>query len=257
MTAAGGVEVVVRESADALARFTAARLVATLAGMQARGRTPSVVLTGGGVADLVHRAVLDDDGLDAVDWTRVEIWFGDERFVPEGDPDRNVGQARAALLDHLHLSAAQVHTMPAAGGRYGDDVEAAAQAYAREIGRVLGDDPVFDVLMLGVGPDGHCASLFPGRAEVAEPGPVIAVHDSPKPPPTRISLAMPLLSRAREVWFVVSGTEKAGVVRQALHGAGSASAADVAQLPAAGPHGIDRTVWLLDADAASTLPAQR
>jgi 6-phosphogluconolactonase len=230
---------------DQLARNVAASLIGSIARVQGLGRTPSVVLTGGSVADRVHAAVAASADVRLVDWSDVEFWWGDERFVPEDDPDRNAGQARAAMLDHLPVDPSRVHAMAASDGPLGDDPDAAATAYAAELAAALGGDgPCFDIVMLGVGPDGHCASLFPGRSEVSDPAPVLAVRSSPKPPPTRISLGMSTLMRAREVWFVVTGSEKAEVVTAALRGA------DVSELPAAGPKGTKRTVWFVDEDAA-------
>jgi 6-phosphogluconolactonase len=101
--------------------------------------------------------------------------------------------------------------------------------------------------MLGVGPDGHCASLFPHHEAVQAPGLVVAVRDSPKPPPTRISLTMELLGQADEVWFFAAGGGKAQAVHDAL------TTDDVDAVPASGPRGRQRTLWLLDAEAASTL----
>lgn len=248
MTHAGSPEVEVSATSEELVRTTAGRLVGTLAALQVDGRTPSVVLTGGTVADRIHRAVVEASGVDAVDWSRVDFWFGDERFVPAGDGDRNAGQARAALLSRLPVAPQRVHEMPASDGAYGGDVEAAAAAYAEELSRVLGAAPRFDVLMLGVGPDGHCASLFPGHEGVHADGLTVAVRDSPKPPPTRISLTMGALRSAEEVWFVASGGAKAQAVRDAL------TRDDVDAVPASGPRGRQRTLWLLDADAASALP---
>src|SRR5262249_37535840 len=113
-----------------------------------------------------------------------------------------------------------------------------------------GDVPTFDVLMLGVGPDGHIASLFPERPALYEDSAtVVSVRNSPKPPPTRVTMTMPALRRAREVWFVASGEEKAQAAHLALSGAGEM------QIPAAGVRGLQRTLWLLDRPAASSLPA--
>ena len=234
-------------SADELAATVADRLVRRLRDLQAEGRVPSVVLTGGSIADAVHRAVRQQPVQAEVDWSRVEIWYGDERFVPADDEDRNALQARRALLDHLPLDPERVHEMPASDGPSGGDLDAAAAAYAGEVIRVLGDDPRFDVLMLGVGPDGHCASLFPGRDEVRADGVTVAVRDSPKPPPERISLTMPVLRSAEEVWFVAAGEEKAAAVRKAVTGP------DVDAVPASGPRGRRRTVWFVDAEAGAAL----
>lgn len=240
-------ELEVTATPDDVARTVARRLVARLLALQSRGVTPSIVLTGGTIAEKVHRAVLSDARRDDVDWGRVEVWFGDERFVPAGDPDRNAGQARAAFLDDLPLDPARVHEMPPSDGAYGDDVDAAAAAYAAELVDVLGAEPRFDVLMLGIGPDGHCASLFPGHEAVDAAGLAVAVRHSPKPPPTRISLTMPALMLADEVWFIGSGAEKADAVAAAVHGS------DVGSVPAAGPRGRRHTVWFLDTDAAAGL----
>ena len=232
-------------SPDELAAAVARELIARLVRVQLLGRTPQVVLTGGTIAAKLHGAVAADPTRAGVHWDNVDFWFGDERYVPRGDPDRNAGQALEAMLQHLPVDPARVHEMPASDGEYGDDVEAAAVAYGAElIGHAPADGPWFDVLMLGIGPDGHCASLFPGRAEVLDPAPVLAVRKAPKPPPTRISLGMSTLHRSREVWFVASGSEKAEAVAPAVRGA------DVLDVPAAGPQGADRTVWFVDSDAA-------
>ena len=240
-----GPEILTHPSAEALAAAVAGRLVAHLAAVQAAGDIPSVVLTGGSIAVKIHEAVVTATR-DDVDWSRVDVWFGDERFVPEDDSERNAGQAAEAMLDHLPFSPGRIHAMPPSDGRYGDDVEAAAAGYADEL--LAADDgsiPRFDVLMLGIGPDGHCASLFPGRTEVDESAPAVAVRDSPKPPPTRITMTGGTLANATEVWFVAAGEGKAEAVRDAL---GDADPHDV---PAAGPKGIERTVWFLDEDAAT------
>lgn len=236
-------------SAEEVATTVADRLVRRLRDLQAEDRVPSVVLTGGSIAGAVHRAVREVPAHTEVDWGRVEIWYGDERFVPGDAEDRNALQARTALLDALPLDPARVHEMPAADGTHAGDLDAAAAAYADELRRVLGEEPRFDVLMLGIGPDGHCASLFPGREEVRADGVAVAVRDSPKPPPERISLTMPVLRSADEVWFIAAGDDKADAVRAAVTGS------DVDAVPAAGPRGRVRTVWFLDPAAASALEA--
>lgn len=246
--------VVVHPDADLLAQAVTARLVTALVDVQATGRVPSWVLTGGTIADRVHRAVAASPARDAVNWSRVELWWGDERFLPSGDDDRNETQARAALLDQVPLDPDRVHPMPASS--YGtDDPDAAAASYAQDLAAAAGSDlkddaALFDVLMLGVGPDGHVASLFPGLPALHDDRPVTAVRDAPKPPPTRLTLTLSTLNRAREVWFIASGQEKAAAVQLALTGA------DVEQVPAAGPRGLERTLWLLDRDAASAAGGQ-
>ena len=238
-------DVVVLPDADALARHVAERLLRTLAQVQAEGRVPAVALTGGTIADNVHAAVAELAEASPVDWSRVDVWWGDERFVAAGDPERNALQARRALIDHLPLDPARVHEVPASDSGVGD-VEAAAAAYSdelREHGRGR-----FDVVMLGVGPDGHVASLFPGSGQLdVDDRVAVAVHDSPKPPPQRVSLTYGALNRTSEVWFLVSGDGKAEAVARALDGA------DLHEVPATGVRGEDVTMWLLDEDAASRL----
>ncbi|HSS68502.1 MAG TPA: 6-phosphogluconolactonase [Nocardioidaceae bacterium] len=245
--------VLVHHSPDELAQAVCARLITTLVDVQSAGRIPHWVLTGGGIADRIHRAVAESPARGAVDWSRVEAWWGDERFVPRGDPDRNETQVRAALLDHIAVDPDRVHHM-AASDEVDDDPDRAAEDYAAELRRAAAPEdrdgvPTFDVLMLGMGPDGHVASLFPERpALYEEERTAVAVRQSPKPPPTRVSLTMPVLNRAREVWLVVAGDDKAKAARLALGGAG------VIQVPAAGPRGLQRTIWFLDRAAASDLP---
>jgi len=234
--------------AGVLAAAVAARLLTTLVDVQAGGGVPSVVLTGGTVARVLHRAVRDSAARDAVDWSRVDFWWGDERFVAADDSERNEAQARADLLDALSLDPDRVHPMAALGGRFGEDVDAAAAAYAAELEAAAAgrdDGPLFDVLMLGMGPDGHVASLFPGHPGLDDDRPALAVRASPKPPPVRISMSFATLARASQTWFLVTDEGKAAAVRQALTGA------DRVDVPAAGVRGRDRTVWFLD-DAAAT-----
>jgi 6-phosphogluconolactonase len=246
--------VLVHHTADELAQAVCARLITALVDIQASGRVPHWVLTGGSIADRIHAAVAASPARNAVDWSMVELWWGDERFVPAGDEDRNETQARKALLDQLPLDPARVHVM-ASSDTTDDDPDRAADAYAATLASASrpedhGDVPTFDIVMLGVGPDGHVASLFPERpALYEEERAVVAVRNSPKPPPTRISLTLPALRHAREVWFVVAGEDKARAAHLALGGAG------VVQLPAAGPRGTQRTMWFLDKPAASLLPA--
>jgi 6-phosphogluconolactonase len=243
--------VVVSKDADVLAASVAARLVTRLVDAQAlRGRA-SVVLTGGGVGIASLAAVRTSPARAAVDWGRVDVWWGDERFVAADDGERNDKQAREALLDSLDLTAERVHPMPALGGPDGDDADAAAARYADALAVAAGADadvPEFDVLLLGMGPEGHTASIFPESPAAHDERTAFAVHGCPKPPPTRISMGFAALNAAREVWMVVAGAEKAPMVAMALGGAGRV------QVPAAGVEGRAQTLWLLDEAAASQLP---
>ena len=237
--------VVVVPDADVLAAAVAARLIVKIIDAQAERGWADVVLTGGRVAAKVLRSVKELPAADAVDWARVDLWWGDERFLPAGHPDRNETQARAELLDSLPLEPARVHAMPPSDGPDGDDAAAAAARYARELagaaypGRPL---PHFDVLMLGVGEDGHVASIFPGHPGYDEAGVTAAVYNSPKPPPTRITLTLPTIQSAEEVWLIAAGPDKTDSVGAALGGA---------KLPAAAAVGTEKTIWLLDTEAAA------
>ncbi|MFF0341107.1 6-phosphogluconolactonase [Kribbella sp. NPDC004875] len=230
-------ELLIHSDAEDLAFSVAGRLITAIADAQSTGGIAQVVLTGGRVAAKVYEAVAGSPAKVEVDWQRVEFWWGDERFLPPGDPERNETQARDAFLSALDVDPARVHPMAADTGQ---GAEAAATAYGEDL--AAAGSPAFDVLLLGVGPDGHVASLFPGYPQIAvTDAAAVAVHDSPKPPPTRISLTLPQLNNAREVWFVVSGEDKAEAVAKALAGN---------DIPAAQPKGQNRTLWLLDQAAA-------
>lgn len=247
-------QLVVHQDKELMARAAAARLITRIVDAQAARGTASVVLTGGRNGNGLLAALSSAPARDAIDWSRLDLWWGDERFLPEGDPERNVTQARQALLDAVPLDPARVHAMPASDGPHGPDADAAAAAYAAELAAAAGPEdhgpvPVFDVLMLGVGPDTHVASLFPELPAVRETErTVVGVHGAPKPPPTRVSLTLPAIRAAREVWLLAAGADKAKAVRIALSGAGEV------QAPAAGAYGRARTLWLLDSAAASELP---
>jgi len=234
-------EIVVHSSADDVAEALATRLMARLAEIQRDFQVPQLALTGGRIASKAYQRVAAEGVNSAVDWSRVELWWGDERFVPAGDADRNDKQALDLLQAPLGLNTDRIHPMPASDG--GVDLDGAADAYAAELG-----DTVFDICLLGMGPDGHVASIFPEHPSSYAEGDVIGVRGSPKPPPLRISLTLPVINRSREVWFVVSGDDKAAATKMALLGTGAV------QVPAAGVAGQQRTLWLLDRDAASQLP---
>lgn len=243
--------VVVHRDAEILAQAVAARLIVRLIDAQANRGSASVVLTGGRIAARIHAAVRDSPAREAVDWSAVDFWWGDERFLPSGDPERNETQARESLLDALPVDPARVHAMPASDGPDGDDPEAAAARYAAELADAATGDlvlPTFDVLMLGVGEDGHVASVFPGHPATYDGRDVVAVRGAPKPPPNRVSLTQRAINTAREVWLVASGFGKSDAVGLALSGAGPV------QIPAAGVHGTSATRWLLDPDAAVEIP---
>lgn len=223
-----------------LATAAGARLVGAITAAVAGRGTAHIVLTGGGTGIALLRHVRDY-GPD-ITWDRVHLYWGDDRFVPHDDDERNDKQAHEALLESIDIPAANVHPMAASDGEYGADIEAAARAY----GRLLPAE--FDVHLLGMGGEGHVNSLFPDTPAVREKDHlVVAVTDSPKPPPQRITLTLPAIQRSREVWLVVGGAAKAEAVAAAVGGA------DPVDVPAAGAIGREKTVWLLDREAAAGL----
>ncbi len=251
----------VLDDADALAAAAAGELVLRLLGIQAARGHATVVLTGGGVGTAMLEAVADDPDVGRVDWSAVSLWWGDERYLPDGDPERNETGARSALArwrttEGVGLDPANVHVMPASDGPSGGDVQIAAESYAAELAAAARTDPgtvdgvpEIDVVLLGLGPEGHIASLFPpetigGRVEDAAPG-VIAVTDSPKPPPVRTSLTMGALCAAEEVWLLASGAGKADAVAAARRDPDASPAGKVA--------GQRLTRWWLDTESAAKL----
>jgi 6-phosphogluconolactonase len=247
-------EVVVYPTPALLAAAQAARLVTRVVDVQASRGSASVVLTGGETGIAVLRELRSSPARDAIDWGHVDLYWGDERFLPAGHPDRNETQAREALLDHVPVDPARLHPMAASDGEYGDDVDAAADGYASLLRAAArpedhGAVPTFDVLMLGMGSEGHTGSIFPSSPAVYETErTVVGVHGCPKPPPTRITLTLPAMCSATEVWLATAGSDKAAACAMALGGAGPT------QIPAAGVVGRRRTLWLLDRAAAAKLP---
>jgi 6-phosphogluconolactonase len=230
---------IVVDRREGLARTAADRFEALArSALAARGRF-SCALPGGSVAETLFPAFARL----ALPWPQVDVFFGDERAVPPTDPESNVGLARRLWLDAVP---AVVHAMPSDR----DDLTAAAAAYAAELRTLLGDPPRLDLALLGVGPDGHVCSLFPGHPLLAERARLVAeITDSPKPPPRRLTLTLPVLAAARAIWIGAFGEAKAQVIGEAVGDA--ASRLPVALAARSGPP----TTFLLDPDAASALPS--
>ncbi|MFK5635392.1 MULTISPECIES: 6-phosphogluconolactonase [unclassified Ornithinimicrobium] len=245
-------QVRVHADRDSLARAVVDALVERVEGAVGARGVAHVVLTGGSAGtatatELVARSRAGE--LDARVWRQVHLWWGDERFVPAHDSDRNDAQADAAGLTDLPVLKKHVHRVPSgsAPARLGE----AAARYAAELAtwaEAPHGVPEFDVVMLGMGPDAHVASLFPGRPELALREPTTAaVPDSPKPPPLRVTLTLPSINAARAVWLVVSGKDKAEAVAAALE------ATEDPSLPASCVHGQHETLWWVDAAAAARI----
>jgi 6-phosphogluconolactonase len=237
------------DDSAALIDAAAAKLIDVIVDAQSARGVASVVLTGGGNGIGVLRALRADSG--KVDWSKVEVFWGDERFVPAGHPDRNEVQAHEALLDHVPVDPARLHPMPYGDGAYAGDPDAAAHAYEHLLAAHAGDGPIpdFDIHLLGMGGEGHVNSLFPDTDAVREETRfVVGVTDSPKPPAQRVTLTLPAVRRARRVWLLVAGADKAEAVAAAVGGA------DPVDIPSAGAIGAEETVWFLDRAAAANLP---
>ncbi|WP_298041074.1 6-phosphogluconolactonase [uncultured Microbacterium sp.] len=239
--------VVVEQTPADVASRVADRFLTRVRARTRNGRIAHIALTGGSMGSAVLRAVAEHPKSEKIDWSLVHFWWGDERFVPAADADRNAGQSRAALLDHIPVPAENVHEIPASDS--GLTLDEASAAYAAELERFGSEEhpwPSFAVCFLGVGPDGHIASLFPDRTEVTETdAATLPVRNSPKPPAERVTLTRPVINSSKRVWLVLTGADKASALGLALAGA------SYTNVPAAGAKGRKRTVFFVDQAAAS------
>ena len=240
-------------------------------------RTRVDVALSGGAAAQPLGLVLNDPLADAIDWSRVHFWWSDERFVPAYDTDRNALEARRLLLDQLvadgKLPESNIHEM-AADTRSADDiadvmdqadsddasVRAAADAandallddvasdYERELVNELGPEPVIDLMILGMGPDGHYASLFPGHDEVKVTDRLtVGVNHSPKMPPLRVSLTAPLIARSRHTWFFAAGAGKAESLAHVFEQPNNPD------YPSSYANGVDEFIWFSTEETVTEL----
>ncbi|MHC5796280.1 6-phosphogluconolactonase [Lacisediminihabitans sp. FW035] len=242
--------VLVHADKKALAGSVAARFITKVVDLLDQQSRVNIALTGGTVGSAVLEAIRESPARDSIDWSRVVLWWSDERWLPRGDAERNDTQAREALLDHVALRPENIHWFPAPDT--GITLEDAAAAYSAELADAADDghqSPRFDILFLGVGPDGHVASLFPDAPGIrVTEGTVIAVRNSPKPPPERLSLTLPVINGADRIWLALSGPDKASALGLALAGASTW------EVPVAGVEGRLRTVFFVDREAAAEVP---
>lgn len=238
-----GRELFVAGCPNDLAREAARRVIELAnAAIRERGRF-AWVLSGGSTPRRLYELLAQPPYLGAIDWSRVHLFFADERYVPHTDPDSTLRLVRETLLSGAPVPADQIHPMPTEGGTPED----CAQAYAAQLEEFFGQpESAFDLVLLGMGPDGHTASLFPGRPDC--PGQVAAVHDSPKPPPVRLTLTLKALRQARKVLFLVTGADKAKTLQSVFE----SSPDDAAALPAARVAAADgESAWLVDPAAGA------
>ncbi len=213
--------------------LTAQRAVA------AHGRF-SCALPGGSVAMTFFPALVGA----AVEWPLVDVFWCDERAVPPSDPESNYGLALRLWLRHVDVTVTRVHPIRADHA----DLDGAATEYDAELVSTLGNPPRLDLVVLGMGPDGHVCSLFPGHAALSErERAAVAVRDAPKSPRSRITITLPVLAAAADLYLVALGTEKAEAVRETLEKTSSPMPAALAI------HSGPRVVCMFDHDAASAL----
>ena len=235
---------------SSLAGSVAARFITKVIDIIEDRGEATVVLTGGTMGIGILSAIKESSARDSVDWKRVNFWWGDERWLPRGDAERNDKQARDALLDHIAIDETRVHAFAASDD--GLELDDAASLYAAELSANATDGselPQFDITFLGMGPDGHIASLFPEKSGIREQDAVvIPVRNSPKPPPERLSLTLPVINSSVRVWLVLAGADKASALGLTLAGA------SMNEVPAAGVEGTVSTLFFVDAEATAEVP---
>lgn len=245
---------VAHSSAENLRTESTARIFAVIEETLKSDHDVHVSLTGGTMGIAVLEELSRREDLHTIDFSRVHFWWSDERFVPSGDQDRNAQQAYNALLGQLNVPAENVHVMGSSTDF--ESAEAAAENYRAELAKhaVDGVTPVFDLTLLGMGPDGHIASLFPHRDEIlAEQDVALAVHDSPKPPPHRVTLTRPVINKSQRIWFLISGSDKAEATDRLVQAANldedEITSQMLTETPAAGARGRQETLILATEDA--------
>jgi 6-phosphogluconolactonase len=223
------------KDADEVAGAAAAAFVSKVRDLLASKPEIHVSLTGGTVGIKTLAAIAAQPGVNEIDFDRVHFWWGDERFVDSDSDDRNANQAHRALLSKV--DATRVHEFPAADE--GLNLEDAAQEFADHVDLVK---PHFDLTLLGMGPDGHICSLFPGKPLPEAGVQIVAEPDSPKPPAARLSFTYEAVNASDEIWFLVAGSDKADAVAVAFGD-------EPESLPVGRIKAAKRTEWFVDATA--------
>ena len=224
---------------ESVADNTAQQLVSELIALLETKAEVHLMLTGGSVGIATLASLAENPLRAQIDFTRVHIWWGDERFVASDSVDRNAVQAKNALLKQLTLDKTKIHEFPAADA--GLNLDEAASFFTEHVEKV---SPAFDIVLLGMGPDGHIASLFPGKPTPAAGTWVLAEHDSPKPPQQRLSFSYEALNSANQIWFVVAGADKQDAVSVAMGDSPE-------DLPVGRVHGEISTQWFIDSTAGT------
>ena len=237
----------------AVATAAASNLLKELGGLLATKPEVHLSITGGSLGILTLAKIAEHERSADLAWNRVHIWWGDERFVAADSSDRNAVQAAEALLASLPLDPAKVHEFPAFDASsevsIDDQLDAAATSFAEHVSKFIAAgeaQPYFDITILGMGPDGHIDSLFPDSALPAKGAVIVAEHNSPKPPPKRLTFSYEAANNSGQVWFVVGGADKADAVAVAF-------GSDPTSLPVGRVSGIEQTVWFIDEAAAAQI----
>jgi len=233
-------------TADDVARAVAQSLAEIALAVAARSGRVMIALSGGATPQRLYR-VLAEDYRDTLPWAKMHLFWGDDRFVPADDPSSNIRMVREALLDHVPVPAINVHPMPVF---FHDPAAAAADYEATLKSYWRGTWPRLDVMLLGLGADGHTASLFPHSPALAEQRRwVVSVHEATATPPQRLTVTLPVINSAARVYFIATGNEKAEIAARVLAGA-----ATVEEAPAAGVQPErGELVWWLDEAAAGSV----
>lgn len=237
---------------DFVAQAAAARLLLLLGDRTVEGDPVHISITGGSLGTAIWEKVSQSPLVETVDWSCVHVWWSDERFLPTGDAERNAHQVFEAFFDNGPVPAANLHVI-GASDQYSTQHEA-ARAYARELADFAERGhraPRFALSLLGMGPDGHLASLFPGGPDIRlDEADVVGVENSPKPPPDRVSMTLPMINASDRIWFLVSGEDKQDAFRRVLSQRdGQPSADALVETPASGARGTEETLYLVSRDS--------
>jgi len=236
-------EVNIFNNSTELSRRAADEFVRLAKSAVKNGNRFAVVLSGGSTPRLLYR-LLASEYREKIQWSSVHLFWGDERYVPHDDPQSNYLMVKEALLDHIEIPRENIHPMPV----HFSDPEAAARSYETDLKAFFHDGNCrFDLLLLGLGTDGHTASLFPGSPVLREQERWVRTAIAPPGMPSsmRLTLTLPVINNALNVWFLVSGAEKKSVARSILYGTNDAEN----HYPAAMVKPEGRLVWMVEKNA--------
>lgn len=254
--ARGGPVLRVGRDAASVGRVLARRLIDTLE-FRLKDEwvsTAHVVLCGGGIAEETIAELADSPYRSVVDWSKVHVWWSDDRFLLDGHVGRHATKARSAGLLRAGVREANIHVVPAALSERDMQVARSCEEYTKLLGKYAPfgrQVPVFDVVLLDVGERGEVGAIYPGSEALTAQEPATAVTDAPEPPAERVTMTFSAINNAARVWLLADGPAPAPAVAQAIGGA------HPARVPAAGVRGVLETIWWLDESAAAQVPPER